>query len=184
MTRTPRPLDLERLLRTLTECGVEFVVVGGLAVIAHGHERATTDVDICPARTQNNARALLRALRALHAEVVVGNDQTGPLPADFRALQRGETFAFATEAGDLDCTAAPDGTTGFDDLASGAILVSFRGIDVRVASLDDLIRMKRASGEKPRRGKDRHDLEVLLRIRHEQQGGLDPDSGKNAGDGD
>jgi len=63
-------------------------------------------------------------------------------------------------------------------------MVSFRGIDVRLASLDDLIRMKRAPGEKPRRSKDRDDLQVLLRTRDEQQGDLDPDSGRNAGDGD
>ena len=167
MMRAPRPLDLERLLRTLTDFGVEFVVVGGLAVIAHGRERATTDLDICYAQTQGTARALLRALRHLNARLLDAENQEQPLPADFRALQHGDVFTFTTDAGDLDCMTAPDGTTGFGDVAPSALEVPFRGIAVRVASLDDLIRMKRASGRKQRRAKDRDDLAELLRIREE-----------------
>ncbi len=128
-----------------------------------------TDLDICYARTQNNARALLRALGHLHAEVLDADDDPHPLPVDFRALQHGDVFTFTTDAGDLDCMTAPDGTTGFEDVAPGAIRVPFRGLVARVASLDDLIRMKQASGQKQRRGKDRDDLAALLRIREEER---------------
>ena len=42
---TVHELDAETLLRTLRECDVEFVVIGGLAVAAHGYVRATKDVE-------------------------------------------------------------------------------------------------------------------------------------------
>src|SRR5262249_10230007 len=44
------------LLLRLGNAGVEFVVVGGLAVISHGHVRATVDLDVCYARTPENIR--------------------------------------------------------------------------------------------------------------------------------
>lgn len=154
------PLDVERLLRTLREFGVEFVVVGGIAVVLHGRQRATFDLDICYDRSQRNARALLRALSVLHATA-----RAGAFPTDFRALQLGDVFAFRTDAGNIDCLGAPDGTTGFDDLAPNAVIADVNGCSVRLASLDDLIRMKEASGRKPRRTKDRDDLEALRFIR-------------------
>lgn len=163
--RTPKPLDLPRLLQALTEAGVEFVVVGGLAVIAHGYQRVTTDLDICYARDQNTARALLRALRSLNAQFLDDQYRPHPLPTGFRTLQRGGVFTFTTDAGELDCMTAPDGTTGYEDLIAGARVFAFRGMVAHVASLEDLIRMKEASGKKERRAKDRDDLEVLRHLR-------------------
>lgn len=155
------PLDVERLLTALVAFGVEFVVVGGIAVVLHGRQRATFDLDICYDRSQHNARALLRALNALHA--TLRGDAT--FPPDVRALPLGDVFTFRTEAGNLDCLAAPDGTTGFDDLAPNAVIADLGGCSVRLTSLDDVIRMKEASGRKPNRGKDRDDLEALRFIR-------------------
>jgi hypothetical protein len=54
------------LLRRLVSEGVEFVVVGGLAVISHGHPRATLDLDLCYARTPENLERLVRALSPIH----------------------------------------------------------------------------------------------------------------------
>ncbi len=162
--RTPKPLDLPRLLQALTEAGVEFVVVGGMAVVAHGYQRMTGDLDICYARDQNTARALLRALRGLNAELLDDQYRPRPLPADFRTLQRGGVFTFTTDAGELDCMTVPDGTAGYEDLAPGARAFVFRGMVARVASLEDLIRMKAASGAKERRARDRDDLEMLRHI--------------------
>jgi hypothetical protein len=41
-------LDIAELLRRLDDAGVEHVLIGGLAVNAHGVIRATQDVDVCP----------------------------------------------------------------------------------------------------------------------------------------
>jgi predicted nucleotidyltransferase len=54
MTTEPPPLDVERILATLTQHGVEFLLVGGVAAIAHGARRLTVDLDCVPVRTYEN----------------------------------------------------------------------------------------------------------------------------------
>ena len=49
-------LDADEILRALVEREVEFLVIGGLAVAAHGYERATKGVDIVPAPTSPSRR--------------------------------------------------------------------------------------------------------------------------------
>ena len=166
MQRPAAPFDLPRLLRVLTEHEVRCIVVGGVAAAAHGSTRLTNDLDICYERTQTNARSLARALHALRARLFDGERDLGSA-FDYRTLQHGDMLTFSTDAGGLDCLAAPDGTEGFDDLAKSAVDVEFVRLHVLVASLDDMIRMKRASGEKPNRLDDRADLERLLFLKEE-----------------
>ena len=54
------------LLRRLTDAQVELVVIGGLAVISHGHARTTLAIDVCYARTPENLRRLVAALSPIH----------------------------------------------------------------------------------------------------------------------
>ena len=69
-SRTPlQPLELLRVLR---EHHVDFLVIGGVAVAAHGYVRATKDVDIVPAPERANLERLLAALRALDARPDIG----------------------------------------------------------------------------------------------------------------
>src|SRR6266851_6367024 len=64
----PPLLDVDRLLRTLAEFGVDFVVVGGVAGVVHGHERTTFDLDICYGRSPQSTRpgARARCARGFH----------------------------------------------------------------------------------------------------------------------
>lgn len=158
-------LDLPRLLRVLADHQVRYVIVGGIAATAHGSPSFTDDLDVCYERSKPNTRALSRALNELGA---VPDESSGRDPPDVRprTLELGNFFLFRTEAGKLDCLAVPDGTTGFNDLAQDAELVDYQGLNVRVASLDDLIRMKRATG----RPKDRVELEILGALREELRG--------------
>src|ERR1700685_1836286 len=64
------PLDAERILRILAEYGVEYVLVGGLAVQTHGHVRTTIDLDIFPRPAPANLARLADALNALGARVL------------------------------------------------------------------------------------------------------------------
>jgi len=50
------------LLRRLSGGHVEYVVIGGLAVLTHGHVRATLDLDICYARTPENIDRIVLAV--------------------------------------------------------------------------------------------------------------------------
>lgn len=80
-----------------------------------------------------------------------------PFQLDASTLALGGSFTFATDAGALGCLGTPAGTGGYRDLARQAVAFEIEGLSVRVASLDDLIRMKRAAG----RPKDRVELEIL-----------------------
>jgi len=74
---------------------------------------------------------------------------------DAETLERGDHFTFATDAGSLDCLGTPSGVSGYEDLLATAAPMDLDGLRVLVASIDDLIRMKRAAGtaEGPHRGR-------------------------------
>lgn len=82
---------------------------------------------------------------------------------DAQTLRNGDSFTFATSLGDLDILGTPAGTQGFADLITCADRYEIDGLAVRVASLDDLMRMKRAAG----RPKDLLALEELGALRDE-----------------
>lgn len=126
----------------------------------------TRDVDICYARDDVNLERLANALRELKA-TLRGAPPDVPFQLDAKALKEGDHFTFSTVAGPLDCLGTPAGTSGFDDLDSAATDEEVDGLQIRVATLEDLIRMKRAAG----RTKDKLALEWLGALRDELEGG-------------
>lgn len=150
------------LLTTLHRHGVQFIVIGGIAGIAHGSPMLTRDLDICYERTPENFRALARALQELHASLR-GAPPDLPFELDARTIQKGDHFTFSTDLGDLDCLGTPSGTQGYLDLLANAVEFDLEGTPVRITGLDDLIRMKRAAG----RPKDLVAIENLGALREE-----------------
>jgi hypothetical protein len=122
----------------------------------------TQDVDICYARDEKNLHALANALTEIHAHLR-GAPEDLPFRLDVRTLAAGDAFTFTSDLGWLDILGTPSGTQGFDDLASAADEVEAFEQTFMVAGLDDLIRMKRASG----RPRDMAELEILGAIRDE-----------------
>jgi len=147
-------------LRRLVEEGVRFIVIGGFGANLLGSPSVTYDLDVCYARDQENLEALARALRGLRAKLR-GAPANVPFQLDAKALEMGDHFTFATSAGPLDIIGTPAGVDGFGDLDRTAQDMDLGGFTVRVAALEDLIRMKRAAG----RPKDRIHLEVLGALR-------------------
>jgi hypothetical protein len=143
-------------LRTLIDGRVRFIVIGGIAGRLWGSPTVTNDLDICYARDALNMRRLAAVLSQLHARLR-GVDPDVKFEIDERALAMGDQFTLVTDAGNLDVMATPAGTTGFDQLMRTAVKLDLEGLPVYVASLEDLIDMKRAAG----RLKDRIELEVL-----------------------
>lgn len=137
-------------------------MIGGVAGNAHGSPLATFDLDICYERSPENHQALARALQLLHA-TARGLDPTLPFKLDATTLLLGDHFTFSTDEGSLDCLGTPSGTQGYPDLVRTAVDYPVKGMVVKVASLDDLIRMKRAAG----RPKDLLALEFLGALRAE-----------------
>jgi hypothetical protein len=158
----PPSFDPLRLIETLERHGVRFVVVGGIAGRLLGSPTVTRDLDICYARDRANLTRLAAVLAELHAQL--RDAEPGlPFQPDVRTLKAGDSFTFQTDAGDLDILGIPAGTDGYADLARTADHTDVGEFEVLVASVDDLIRMKRAAG----RPKDLIEVEVLGALRDE-----------------
>lgn len=163
---TMRPaFDPSRAFKTLARSGVRFVVIGGFAGRIRGSPTVTNDVDICHARDRANLERLAAALAGLHARLR-GVSEDVSFRLDARTLEAGDHFTFVTDAGNLDCLGLPAGSGGYEDLASSATEFEVEGTGILVASLEDLIRMKRAAG----RPKDRIEIEVLRALQEETSG--------------
>jgi predicted nucleotidyltransferase len=152
------------ILQSLIDHGVRFVVVGGLAAQAHGSPTLTNDLDICYARDRDNLERLADALGELAAvrRGLPGDAPRMP-PLDARTLRAGGLFRLTTRHGDFDILATPDPGFDYERLLEHAIPTEVRGAPINIASLSDLIEMKRAAG----RPKDRIELEILGALREE-----------------
>ncbi|MDH5615405.1 MAG: hypothetical protein OEY62_02565 [Acidimicrobiia bacterium] len=151
------------LLRSLTDNGVEFVLIGGVAARLRGAPLLTQDVDITPAVTSENLERLVAALKDLDARLRTATDPEGvAFPLAPEMIEAASIWTLTTRAGDLDLVITPDGTGGYADLIRGAdrMVVSLDPeLEVAVASLADVIRSKAAAG----REKDLAALPLLRR---------------------
>ena len=152
----------EAVIRLLGRHRVRWVLIGGLAAITHGAPLLTQDVDICYARGDDDLERLAAALGEVHAELR-GADPGLPFVVDARTLRHGDSFTLTTDVGWLDLLGTPAGTSGYEDLARTADAFDVFGQRILVASIEDLIRMKRAAG----RPKDLLALEELGALRDE-----------------
>jgi predicted nucleotidyltransferase len=148
--------SLSRLLHRLVRADVDFVVVGGVAVIVHASPRFTKDLDICYAPDKENLDRLGSVLVELGARLR-GIEEDVPFTPDRRTLAHTQMLTLTTPDGDIDLLANPDGSPGYAALRRNAIRIDLEGATVLVASIDDMIAMKRAAG----RPQDLVDLESL-----------------------
>jgi hypothetical protein len=156
-----RPTDL---IGSLVRAGVDFVVIGGVAVVIQASPRFTRDLDITYATDATNLERLGALLVSLDARLRDVEDEV-PFTPDAATLRRVEMLTLSTRDGDLDLLAHPPGAPGYRALRRHADIVELEGASVRIASLEDLIEMKRAAG-RPQDEIDIASLEVArTRIR-------------------
>jgi hypothetical protein len=132
------------------------VVIGGVAVVVQASPRFTRDLDISYATDTANLERLGSLLVALDARLRGVNDDV-PFTPDARTLRHTEVLTLTTRDGDLDLIVEPPGSPGYPALRRHADIVHIDGNSVRIASLEDLIAMKRAVG----RPQDEIDVESL-----------------------
>jgi hypothetical protein len=162
-----RPLDIGKLFAVLARHDVDYVVIGGVATQVHGHRRTTMDLDLTPAPDPENLRRLGAALAELEARPWDGRAEKGEI-----SVGDPERLAIAaivppllTPHGQIHILKEPKGARPFDQMRKGALVVDLDGNDVAIASLDDLIRMKRAAG----RPADLDDIATLTEVERQRR---------------
>lgn len=152
-------LDARALFKVLGEYGVDYVVVGGLAVQTHGFLRSTVDLDIIPAPNLANLSRLAEALAAVGARMFK-TAQPVNVTDHPHLLQRAGFVPVMTDHGRLDILnvrSTAGAPRSYEELSDRALELDLDGMRVMVIGLDDLIRMKRAAG----REQDLADIRAL-----------------------
>lgn len=135
-------------------------MVGGIAATLLGSATDTFDLDICPAADPTNLEALGRALVDLDTHLR-GVDDPVPFVPDRDSLGRIQLLTLDTSLGPLDILIRPDGSPPYERLRRRSERKDLGSFSVLVASIDDLIAMKRSAG----RTKDLVAIEELEAIR-------------------
>lgn len=152
-----REFDLHALLEALDKLGVRFVVIGGVAVGAHGYVRGTEDLDLVPDPDPENLARLTQALEALDSTLPTVGDRPFDPTTDAGVIRRGGNVSAMTRFGGLDIVQRARGVPSFTQLDEDAVDSNLLGVPVRVCSLARLRAMKEAGG----REQDRADLANL-----------------------
>lgn len=143
--------EFARIIGDLNEAEVEYVVIGGLAVISHGVVRATRDVDAIVSQSEEN----LKRIRCLIGDWPATRPDGSPLPEGW--VRPGRMLNLSTPHGGLDLL--PDRGPGLDyeSLERRSSVRRFDGAPAKVVSLADLVALKRIAG----RPGDELDLSLL-----------------------
>lgn len=137
---------LSSMVRKLESLHVRHAVIGGIAVSARGHVRATRDIDFLVegAAAERVAEMMTKlGFETLHRSDDVSNHLLGHLRVDFLYARREYTTAMLGRASAL----------------------TAEGVTIRIVTTEDLIGLKvQALANDPTRTQDRADIEALLRI--------------------
>lgn len=140
--------DFRDLLAEFNAHGVEYLVVGAHALAAHGHVRATKDLDVWVRPAEANAKRVIAALRAFGAPLHDLSDADLAVP--------GVVFQIGVPPLRIDVLTAIDGVT-FKEAWPARVQTAFADISVTVLSKQHTIQNKRAAG----RTQDLADIERL-----------------------
>ena len=147
--------NLSALLKGLSEAGIEFIVVGGLAAVTQGAPVTTFDLDIVHHQTDENTRKLSVFLKSISAIQRRPDDKIiEPTEKDLKAKGH---LLLNSRLGSLDILAFIEQGRGYRELLSDAVEIELYGYKVNVLSLHALIELKRDSKD-PR---DRYRLPIL-----------------------
>lgn len=157
MTPVPCAPDLTAVTGALRGSGARFVVIGGMAVIAHHVVRTTVDVDILiPDGDPENDAAVLSALSQLQCEAIDGLGLTSE-----RLASREHLRVESPTAGVIDVMRGGLPPLDFESVEASASIVEFHGQSIPFAGLASLVAFKRLAG----RSRDLEDIKAL-ELRH------------------
>ena len=152
----------------LNSGGVEYAIVGGFAVVMHGSNRFTPDVDIIVNLEGTNPERAVDALLRSNLEPSggVGPAEFSNAEARQRWVTEGKYFLsfYDCQVPTFRVDLLNNPPVSFKDLAAGLAHISVSAIDVPLCGFDDLLRMKELAG----RGQDRMDVANLKLAREIQ----------------
>jgi hypothetical protein len=150
------------LVKRLISSEVEFVIVGGFAVLAHGVILATRDVDVCCRFSEANLMRIQKAVADLHP---VHRPRTD-LALDLTPEQCSQlkNLYLKTDFGIIDCLGEVLGIGDFDEVLKNSVVIELPYGKCRVLSLDALIRAKEAMN----RDRDQIAVKHLKEIKKQQ----------------
>jgi hypothetical protein len=140
--------DFKDMLQCLLDEKVDFLLVGGYAMAAHGYPRATKDMDIWVWPHPDNATKVCKALTRFGAPMEGINSK------DF--AQPGIVFQIGVPPNRIDISTLADGVD-FSECQRSRLIVDIEGIAIPIISKADIIKNKRAAG----RPQDLVDANVL-----------------------
>ncbi len=154
------PGNFKFFLPRLISYGVQFVLIGGGAGIAHGLARATYDVDIVYARADDNLDRIVAALDGINL-YYRGAPPGLPFQFDRSMLRAGLNFTLTSSEGDIDLLGEVAGGGTWENLQSSIETIRFCDQDINIVTLPRLIQLKRAAG-RPKDFETIAELEILL----------------------
>lgn len=154
--------DLKTLLRSLNAHGVDYLLIGGYALAAHGYQRATTDIDIVFPATAAAGQRVKEALMILPDQAVKDLEP--------QWFEEGENIRVA-DAFVVDIMLNANGQT-YDTLRQYRETVSLDGIPVQTVNLEGLLLTKQTLRDKD--AADRVVLERALAVLQGKEPGNNP----------
>jgi predicted nucleotidyltransferase len=154
--------SIERVIDHLNRAEVRYIVVGGVAVVLHGHLRVTADLDLVVELEQKNAEKAVRVLEDLGWRPRAPVSAQSFTDAEKRRLwaeEKGMTvFSFwHPEVATLEVDVFVQEPFDFGAVYARAVMVELDDTQVKVIGLDDLIALKKQAG----RHQDLADVEAL-----------------------
>lgn len=147
-------MDTEKLLKSLNENRVDFIVIGATAFPVYGYARATLDIDLFVRPERENIEKLRKALMSFGYDL-------SDISEDDLLKNKLLIRQYALET---DIHPFVKGVT-FENIWKNKITAKFGGTEVYFPCLDDMIRMKKAAG----RAKDLEDLKYLKKIKEKKK---------------
>lgn len=157
------PANFGYFIPKFADAGIEFILVGGGAAIAHGSVTTTYDVDFVYSRKRANLLKLSTIFDGLEP-YLRGVPKGLPFRWDLRTLESGLNFTLVTSQGEIDLLGEITGGGGYEQLQERCEVMELFGKQVKVVTLPTLIHLKRCAG----RAKDLiaiPELEALLEER-------------------
>lgn len=157
--------NFKEILKRLNRNKVEFILIGGLAAIAHGSTSATSDLDIVYKKTAENIKKIILALGDLHVRLR-GAPPDLPFIFDDKSFSNTINFTLQTDLGAVDLLGEIPGFDSYQDIVTNTDTLTLFDTHCLVLSLKALIKNKRATG----RRKDLNqldELEELLKMKNQ-----------------